>query len=360
MIMLPAIVYPLFKRKYKTYDEVEFTEFIIGGDPLQIPPIYDIADTDLGEDNEDVKEENIYTMVGLNSFDEKVQTTIPKFGNKIMNLPIQYRSIEAIGTIFSKFQYGGILSHGRNEHKGGSPISRPLPEYFMQLGFKPVTIIRYPVNSSDTIYNPQKLNGSPYHLYTAFLINELIQKFRKEVDEDWDIGVIAPYRSQATLINRLTESHKDKSKLNILTDTVHGFQGGESDLVFAVFNPSSTDASYSRFLKKEFIINVAISRARDYLFIFIPDHDNYGFKKLRLFHESYPDSLLKIIQQLPQNMVANLEARQIEKTILGRANYFQENSFTNVHQDVNIYSDLYKDYIVKVNKDAIDIHLKVE
>jgi len=360
MIMLPAIVYPLYKRKYKTNDEDGLTEFIIGGDPLQIPPIYDISNSDLGEDNEDVKEENIYTMVGLNSFDETVQVTISNYGNKILNLPTQYRSIEAIGTIFSKFQYGGILKHGRNENKGGSPDPRPLPDYFKQLGFRPITIIRYPVNESDSIFNPQKLNGSPYHLYISFLINEMILKFRKMTVDNWDIGVIAPYRSQATLINRLIESHKDKSKLNILTDTVHGFQGGESDLVFAVFNPSSVNSSNSRFLQKEFIINVAISRAKDYLFIFIPDHDNYGFKKLRFFHESFPNSLLEIIQHLPQNMVANLEAGQIEKAIMGKSNYFQEHSFTNVHQDVNIYSDLYKDYIIKVNEEAIDIHLKVE
>jgi hypothetical protein len=90
MIMLPYIVYPLFKRKYKDWKEQTETNFIIGGDPFQIPPIYDISDDDLGEDNEGIKEENIYSMVGLNSFDENVQATIPKFGknagDKIVNL----------------------------------------------------------------------------------------------------------------------------------------------------------------------------------------------------------------------------------------------------------------------------------
>lgn len=360
MIMLPAIVYPLYKRKYKESDEEDLTEFIIGGDPLQIPPIYDISDTDLGQENEDVKEENIYSMIGLKSFDPRVQATIPKFGNKITNLPVQFRSVEAIGTIFSKFQYEGILSHGRNEGEGGLPTPRPLPDFLNQLGFRPITIIRYPVNNTDTIYNPQKLTGSPYHIYSAFLLSELIKRFRKEVHDNWDIGVVTPYRSQATLLNKLVESHKDKSKLNIITDTVHGFQGGESDLVCAVFNPSSIDSSYSRFLKKEFIINVAISRARDYLFIFIPDQDNYGFTNLRLFHQRFHNSLLDIIQQLPSDSVADLDAGQIEKAIMGSVDYFQQNSFTNLHQDVNIYSDLFKNYIVKVNGSAIDIHIKPE
>jgi superfamily I DNA and/or RNA helicase len=358
MIMLPAIIYPLYKRKFKRYDRQELTEFIIGGDPLQIPPIYDIADSDLGEDNEDVKEENIYTMIGLKSFDETVQAVIPKYGTKIKNLPIQYRSIEAIGTLFSKFQYNGVLSHGRNNNLGGSPNPRQLPDYFVNLGFKPITIIRYPVNSSDALFNPQKLNGSPLHLYSSFLINELILKFREETTEDWDIGVVAPYRSQATLLNKLIESHSDKSKLNIVTDTVHGFQGGECDLVFNVFNPSSIQSHKSYFLKKEFIFNVAISRARDYLIILIPDEDTIGLSSLNLIHEKHNNSLLSIIKDLPANSVSYLDASQIEKKIMGKKDFFQKNSFTNIHQTVNIYSDLYKDYMVKVSGNALDIHIK--
>lgn len=358
MIMIPAIVYPLYKRKYKGCDEEDLTDFIIGGDPLQIPPIYDIADSDLGEDNENVKEENIYTMIGLNSFDEKIQATIPKYGNKIKNLSTQYRSVEAIGNIFSKFQYNGALVHGRNNNLGGSPNPRKLPEYFVKLGFKPVTIIRYPVNTSDALFNPQKLNGSPFHLYSSFLINELILKFRNETNENWDIGVIAPYRSQATLLNRLIENHSDKSKLNIITDTVHGFQGGECDLVFNVYNPSSFRSQYSYFLKKEFIINVGISRARDYLILLLPDDDTEGLSSLDLIHQNHPNSLLSIIEGLPRSSVSYIDASILEEKIMGNEDFFQKNSFTNVHQSVNIYSDLYKDYIVRVSGNAIDIHIK--
>ena len=363
MIMLPAIVFPLFKRKYKRYDEEELTEFIIGGDPLQIPPIYDISDSDLGEDNEGIKEENIYTMVGLQSFDNAIQAAIPKygkdFGNRIKNLETQYRSIESIGTIFSKFQYEGRLSHGRNENKGGTPNPRTLPSYFINLGFKPITIIKYPVNTEDAIYTPQKLNDSPFHIYSAFLVNELILKFRKEVTESWNVGVISPYRPQANLLNRLLESHLDKSKLNIISDTVHGFQGAECDLVFAVFNPSSLKPQYSRFFKKEYIINVAVSRARDYLIILIPDLDE-EMKKLPLFHSIHPEGLMNIIADLPKELVANINAVDLEKKLMGKINYFQENSFTNAHQSVNIYSDLFKDYIVKYSNSSIDVHIKAQ
>ncbi|NTS42995.1 AAA family ATPase [Flavisolibacter sp. BT320] len=361
MIMLPAIVYPLFKRKYTDYSEDTLTEFIIGGDPLQIPPIYDISDEELGEDNEDIKEENIYSMVELQSFDSDIQAAIPKygknFGDKIFNLETQYRSIEPIGTIFSKFQYNNRLKHGRNENKGGSPQPRQLPDYFTNLGFKPITVIKYPINNDDAIYNPQKLNGSPFHLYSAFLVNELILKFRQETTNTWNVGVLSPYRPQANLLNRLLESHLDKSKLDILSDTVHGFQGGECDIVFAVFNPSSLMASRSRFFQKEYIINVAVSRARDYLILLIPDTDT-EMRKLPLFYGSQPPGLMNIIQSLPYDCVATLKAEDLERKLMGINHYFQNNSFTNTHQSVNVYSDLFKEYIVRYNNSSLDVHLK--
>lgn len=353
MIMLPAIVFPLYKRRCNRYGIP--TEFIIGGDPLQIPPVYDITDEDLGEGNKDVKEENIYTMIGLNSFDEKQQPCIP--GVSVRNLGIQYRSIEPIGNIYSRFQYEGLLQHGRKEGKGGSAEPRKLPEYFVRLGFKPVTIIRYPVHKEDAIYTPWKLNQSPFHIYSAFLVNELIWKFRQETEENWQIGVISPYRAQATILNKLLGSHQDRTKLEIISDTVHGFQGDECDMVFAVFNPSSLQLQYSRFFKKEYILNVAVSRARDYLVILIPDLEE-EMNRLPLFDLHRRGSLLSIIKELPEEFVADLKATALEAQLMGAHHYFTENSFVNAHQNVNVYGDLYKDYIVRYSNSAVDIHIK--
>ena len=131
------------------------------------------------------------------------------------------------------------------------------------------------------------------------------------------------------------------------------------DLVFAVFNPSSLKPQYSRFFKKEYIINVAVSRARDYLIILIPDLDD-EMKKLPLFHSTNPEGLMNIIANLPKEFVANINAVDLEKKLMGKKNYFQENSFTNAHQSVNIYSDLFKDYIVKYNNSSIDVYIKAQ
>ena len=115
MIMLPAIVHALYQRKYIDSSEKKLTEFIVGGDPLQIPPVFDIDDEDLPEGTQDVKEENIYSMIGLKAFNVNEQKKIEKFGNKITNLDKQYRSIESIGTLFSNFLYEGKLSHGERK-----------------------------------------------------------------------------------------------------------------------------------------------------------------------------------------------------------------------------------------------------
>lgn len=358
MIPLPYIIYTF----YKGVSVSENTAFIVGGDPLQIPPVAVIPDEAESEDLSDPKEENIYSMIGLRSFKQSEQLQIPRFGNKITNLTTQYRSIESIGDLFSRFQYHGLLKHGRVEGKGGPPNPRTLPKYFQELGFKPITIIRYPVNTLDTLYQPQKINSSPIHLYSAFLINELIRRFHQEIpnDEQWNIGTICPYRAQANLMNKMIESQTGRNpNLNTVTDTVHGFQGDQCDLVFALFNPSSATVSYSRFLKKEFIINVAISRAQDYLVLLLPDEQANGITSLRHFHEYYPNSVLHILRRAGyQDQISEISANLIERSLMGTEGYFERNSFTNAHQNVNVYGEPEVDYMVRLGGSAIDVHWK--
>ena len=359
MIPLPYVVFALFKRQFGEGNSL--TQFWIGGDPLQIPPVVVIPDEDLPETEKDVREENIYSMISLNSFKKEDQEKIPRYGDKIINLDTQYRSVEIIGSLFSKFQYHDLLKHGRINGKGGSSHPRPLPEYFKNLGIRPITIVRYPVHSLETIYNPGKLFQSPFHLYSAFLINEMVTRFRKEAGkETWKLGVISPYRAQANLLNKMIEAQDTaNSSVSVITDTVHGFQGDECDLVVVVFNPSSQNASYSRFLKKEFIINVAVSRAQDYLILFLPDEDTNGFDKLELLHKRYSNSILDIVNlSKPKDQVAIIKASVLEKALMGTEKYFEKNSFTNAHQSVNVYGEPELDYMVRLSGSAIDIHWK--
>ena len=355
MIPLAYIVHAIHSRQLAIPD----TNFLVAGDPLQIPPVFDLVGGDL-DDIEELQLQNIYKMVGLESFKEAEQKVVPIYGElgKIENLPMQFRSIKSIGELFSRFQYGGDIEHGREQSKGKKPaLPRPLPVFFTEvLKFKPITLIRYKVQPGETVYNPRHLNRSPLHIYTSLLVNELVKRFRKEIEfekmDPWSLGILAPYRGQANLMGTLIDGHlKNSDKLNITTDTVHGFQGDQNDMVFAVLNPTSSYAASSRFLKKPYIINVAISRAEDYLVLFVPDDDTQGLDNL-----PYIQSLLTIIHSLPEDQWCELQAHDIERKILPAHGYIEDNSFITAHQNVNVYGKPLHPFFIRICNNAVDVH----
>ena len=337
------------------------TQFIIGGDPKQIPPIVTISNEDLPADFE--KEENIYSMIGLDSFIEEEQAKIPRYGNKIENLKTQYRSMENIGKLFSHFSYGGKLSHHR---LNSTTQIKPLPHGFASLGIKPISIIRFPVNLDESVYKPEKLRQSPYHLYSALLILELIRKLNSSIsdkDEDWTVGIICPYRSQVTLINKMIESLSLNHKLKVITDTVHGFQGDECDLVFFLMNPSSHSISLDPrlFLHKHYLINVAISRAKDYLIILYPDDNTLGIENLYKIHRKQPNSIEHYIQNLLGININDItiQASELEQQLFNEKKHIEKNILTNKHQLVNVYHLAEKKYLVRDSSTAIDIQFRI-
>ncbi|MBX7205296.1 MAG: AAA family ATPase [Bacteroidia bacterium] len=359
MIPVTYIAFGLMKCFEKT--DGSQTKFLIGGDPKQIPPVITISDEDLPADFE--KEENIYSMIGLDSFIEEEQAMIPRYGDKIQNLKTQYRSTENIGKLFSHFSYGGKLSHHR---LNGTTQIKSLPKGFASLGIKPISIIRFPVNLDESVYRPEKLRQSPYHLYSALLLLELIRKFDSSLtdkDEDWTIGIICPYRSQATLVNKMIESLTLNHKMKVITDTVHGFQGDECDLVFFLMNPSNYSISSDArlFLHKHYLINVAISRAMDYLIILYPDEHTQGIEKLYKIHKDHFGSIEYFIENLLGINLTEItiQSSDIEQKLFNEINHIEKNIFTNKHQLVNVYHLAEKKYLVKDSSTAIDIQFKL-
>ena len=96
MIPLASIIYPIYRKTPN--------KFVIAGDPFQIEPI---SSVDLWKD------ENIYTLVKLDSFSNP-QTVPVQYPVKLLTM--QYRSIPAVGEIFSEFAYDGILQHYRKHY----------------------------------------------------------------------------------------------------------------------------------------------------------------------------------------------------------------------------------------------------
>lgn len=335
MIPLAYIVYVLYKAKPK--------QFIIAGDPFQIDPIVQCKEW---------KDENIYDLVNLKSF--KDTKTVPH-EYKVHQLPIQYRSIPSIGNIFSKFTYDGILNHDRKE----SDLLKLNIED--KINIRSLNIIKYPVSKYESIYRPKRLgNSSPYQIYSALFSFEFAQYLaniisERNPNENIKIGVISPYKAQVDIIDRLLSSADIPQNISIQAGTIHGFQGDECNIIITVLNtPTLSDKSKidEIFLNKNNIINVSISRARDYLFVIMPDDDTDKLEKLALVR--------KLENLIKEGDYAEFSSKEVEKLMFGSEKYLEENAFSTGHQNVNVYNLPQKCYEIRSGDYSIDIQVHKE
>lgn len=328
MIPLVNIIFPLYKKTPK--------KFIIAGDPFQIEPITSV---DLW------KNENIYTMVKLNSF--STPSTIPHKYH-VQLLTTQYRSIPDIGEVFSKFTYDGVLKHNRTENS-----KRKLN--IEEISIESLNLIKFPVSKYESIYRPKRLQGkSNYQVYSALFSFEFVKYLAIKLsfnNEIFKIGIIAPYKAQADLIDKLLASESLPKNIDVQVGTIHGFQGDECDIIIAVFNPPpKISNSKEMFLNNQNIINVSISRARDYLFIIMPDDKTENVDNLSLIKQV--EHLCKMSDKYTEN-----DAQNIEKLIFNNEHYLEENSFSTSHQVVNVYGLPEKRYEIRSEDIAIDIQI---
>lgn len=325
MIPLVQIIYSIYKLN---------TKFIIAGDPLQIAPI--------------VKEqgwvgENIYSMVELDNFENP--TTKP-IQFDVEKLDTQYRSLPSIGSLYSEFCYDGKLKHNRKSSDAKNISTGNIKA-------DQVTFIPFRVEKFDSIYGAKKLQGSNVHVYSAIFAVETCAYLAKAQNIDGiKIGIICPYAPQAQLINKMIEQRTDiPSNVEVLVGTIHGFQGDQCDIIITVFNPPTgiKVAADRIMLNNQKIINVAISRARDYLFVLLPHPDSYGYDNLIELNR-----LCGIANRKCQS-VGVYNAEVIEKSIFGKKGYIESNTFVTTHQVANVYTSPSSLYEVRIDENAVDI-----
>ncbi len=337
MIPLVNIVYPLYQRKPR--------KFIIAGDPFQIEPIVAV-------EIEGWKDANIYTLVGLDKPGSFTHPVTEPHNYAVTNLETQYRSIPAIGEVFSRFTYNGILKHHRP-----TEAQRPLKVDGMDV--RPVNLIKFPVSRYESIYRAKRLaSGTPYQTYSALFTFEFVRWLAGQIQKNhageprFRIGIIAPYRAQANLLEKLNDSWAAKpDSVVIQVGTIHGFQGDECDIIIAVLNPPPTiSKSPQMFLNKQNILNVAISRARDWLFIIMPDKQTENIHNLRK---------VATIERLVRSGGAfkEYDAHAVEKVIFDNDRYLEEKTFSTGHQMVNVYVKPERHYEVRSDDSAIDVQI---
>ena len=342
MISLPYLVFALMSLK--THNPQ--AKLIVAGDPKQIPPVVDTSDRDL--ENLEIDDESIYKMFKINSFKEEEQNLIRRPIDTIENLSTQFRSVQQIGQLFSEFSYQNLLLHGRNY--SNAPI-KVLPDSFIESLKQPISLINFPIDPGNSVLMPKKLLFSSYHVYAAILAAELIKHLDKcnKDKTGYSIGIISPYKAQAMLMNKLIISMGISDSLNIYCDTVHGFQGDECDIVLFLINPNNTyyTGHKNSLLSKEYIYNVAISRAKDYLWIFNP------FKSIT--NNPYVEEIKEILSVKNSNIVSN---ERIELELFKDPDFIVRNSYLTGHDNINVFGQVEMKYFIKAGDTAIDIQLK--
>ena len=369
MVSLIQILYPLTKSKT--------SKFIIAGDPNQIAPV--VRATPLID-------QNIYTMVGLNRFEDHDYELEIGSGDNTRRFPVhclvkQYRSTPAIGRVFDLFCYGTWNAGSPNESVRKLTDSRDVDARPIKIkaaqgdvNIRPLTILRFPVRRVEGIYKVRMIGWSSYHVYSALFIFEFIRKIIAAVGEEtqFSIGIISPYRIQADIMMRMLDKERDSNKVpsnfTVQASTVHGFQGDQCDMIIALLNPprgmgrsrSQDGKEIVSTINNTNILNVAISRAKDYLVVAMPEKYSRNYERLE-----GPRKIADIVRSgadgtwSEYSMHGDEERGQqtegLERSLWNDTDYIERNTFQTGHQSVNVYVPQTMRYEVRAEASAIDI-----
>lgn len=318
-------IVPMIYILYKSSD----ASFIIAGDPKQIEPVT----------QNDMPNYNIYDMVELNSFKEAIKD-YKRF--PIEALTTQHRSIPTIGNLVSQFAYDGLVKHD---------IARitPKPLNINGLNLQSINFVGFRTEVMDRLYCLTAIANSSFHLYSAILTYNLARYMAEQIeqnhsDENYTIGIVTPYSAQADAISQMEAHHSmSSSNCKVTVGTIHKFQGDECDIMLLLLNPPANSNENSH-VNNDNIINVAMSRARDYLFFLMPQGQLDGFNIKRKLRDMVPK----------KNTIPYTE---LEKILFGSSNYIECNTKVTCHLPVNVYSDSMLKYEVRISDTALDIQI---
>ena len=323
MIDIVNITYILHKGKE--------SQFIIAGDPKQIQPI----------DQNQINLENIYQMVGI----DNIRSAIQDYKRyPIVPLLTQYRSVPVIGNLVSRFSYDGMVK----------PFAYRAPQKPLQLDgipTKTLNFIGFDIQEFDSLTGIGAINESAFHLYAAIFTYNMARYMAEQIaakysGTDYTIGIVCPYGAEAKAISQLLERRPiDQANCKISCGTVHSFQGDECDIMLVVMNPPAK-VSAGTHINNENIVNVAMSRARDYLFLVAPSSDGYQIPVMKHIGNITNDSDRQL-----------LKSWELEKTIFGDDDYIRNHTSVTCHLPVNVYYDSAAEYEVRIDDHALDIQL---
>jgi hypothetical protein len=207
---------------------------VYAGDPKQLPPIVQAE----GRNATKWFGQNLYDWFGV-AMGEHVQAT------RLSLLRTQYRMTNQIGSVVSRLSYGDLLKHGRG-------VDGPKIE-FIDIGGEWQTI-HYSVKEQ-----------SYFHLAAVPILHALLPLIEQD-----DILFLSPFRPQRSLLAALAfDLRGEKSQWKMSASTIHRAQGSEAKAVVVDLTTHSPQRLAAFFEDKhcENLFNVAISRAKDRLFV---------------------------------------------------------------------------------------------
>lgn len=208
MVLMPYLWFVASKAR---------TRFVALGDPMQLPPIsiaqdaaeYPMAAKWLGRDP--------FILCGLGAGPDTPA------GSRLCRLSMQYRMHPDIGEVANRLTYrahGNPLQHAAEFEKYRAGLeAHPCPGAALVLcdtsRANPWCAIRHPTMSR-------------YNIYSAVVCVRLAKQALAAGTRS--VGIIAPYRAQARLVQTLIEQ-EGLHRENVFASTVHRYQGNEKDAI---------------------------------------------------------------------------------------------------------------------------------
>ena len=327
-----ASMVDILTMTYVIYKGSGAKKIVISGDPKQIQPVT----------QNDMPAFNIYDMVNLHGFSEAI-FDYDRF--EVKGLTMQHRSIPVIGKLVSDFAYDGLVDY--------DPDRAPMKPLMLDgLQIRNINFVGFDVAELDDIKGLNAINNSAFNLYSIIFTYNMIDYTIKQIEKhypekEYTIGVVCAYRAQADAIKNMLENRPlDTRCCKVSCGTVHSFQGDECDIMFIVLNPPFVCTSGTH-VNNENIINVAMSRARDYIFFILPNGQQKGFfMKNRIGkHVLFSDRAI-------------MQCSDVEKVMFkGNDNFIYENTHVTCHMPVNVYCEDNALYEVRMSDDALDIKI---
>ena len=201
---------------------------MILGDPQQLPPVFCSADAEI------IRAIDECDLMDHMHIDDLLSSPV-----HTVFLDEQYRMCNHIGNMISAVFYDGMLRNGSD---------RELEDSLVWLDYEPTQ--KWPPSDASPLDGAQIYNEDEC---------AIIAKVLKRIGPGPSVAVITPYRAQSTRLRVISEGME-----SVTVGTVDSFQGKEADIV--VFSVTRTVGPL-RFLADKRRLNVALSRARDRIFI---------------------------------------------------------------------------------------------